>query len=75
MLNENTAYDTVAQYLYNFYRKPSWPAFYNMKKVERDYWRAQAQICIEGNFWPTVQVKAQASVQKRKKKGKKKNET
>ena len=50
---ENRKYDERAKLLYDLRRndKKTWPTFAFLKRKERDYWRALAQISIEEELW------------------------
>ena len=55
MTVENTKYDTLAIDIYDVHRRanPGWPAFFNMKRKERDYWRGLGQVAKENGSWDT----------------------
>jgi len=53
MAIENSKYDTIAMSIYETHHRahPEWPAFFNMKRKERDYWRGLGEIAQKNNLW------------------------
>jgi membrane-bound lytic murein transglycosylase MltF len=53
MGSENEKYDILAKDIYDTHRrsKLGWAAFYNLKRKERDHWRALAQVAFEEKSW------------------------
>lgn len=55
---ENTKYDELATHIYHLHRGDKrWPNWSNIKRTERDYWRALAQVATEQQLWPERRAK------------------
>ena len=57
MAEENTNYDALAIALYDRWRhhKPEFPPFHNIKRRERDEWRALAQVAQDEGLLTFIQ--------------------
>ena len=56
MPQENRTWDKGAFNLYMCHKgEKDWPHFYHLKRKERDYWRALAQVAQEDNLWPDLE--------------------
>lgn len=51
MGNEVTKYDKLAKYIYELHN-PDGKHFNHIPRIERDYWRAHAQVSAENYRWP-----------------------
>lgn len=49
---EITKYDALAKYIYELHMDDDWTHFNHLKRKERDYWRALAQVAHENNLLP-----------------------